>query len=90
MIVYYLYKAGERLADCPFPIKEGDICMLFDGEFVKTIYIDNAVDSDSIWRTINILIPSHYEVITSLKMTLCYVPPMKMDIAMVIKGCSCS
>ena len=50
MIVYYLYKAGERLADCPFPIKEGDICMLFDGEFVKTIYIDNAVDSDSIWR----------------------------------------
>ena len=50
MIVYYLYKAGGRLADCPFPIKEGDICMLYDGEFVKTIYIDNAVDGDSIWR----------------------------------------
>ena len=50
MIVYYLYKASDKLKDYPFPIKEGDICMLYDGEFVKTVYINNIVEADSIWR----------------------------------------
>lgn len=50
MVVYYINKKGECLADYPYPIKEGDICMLYDGEVVKTIYIDNETETDSIWR----------------------------------------
>lgn len=50
MIVYYVNKVSEKLKDCHYPITEGDICMLYDGEVVKTIFIDNEVDSDSIWR----------------------------------------
>lgn len=50
MVVYYLNKVSERLADYRYPIKEGDICMLYDGEKVKTIYVDNETEVDSIWR----------------------------------------
>ena len=50
MVVYYINKSSDNLADYPYPIKEGDICMLYDGEFVKTIYIDSETDSSSIWR----------------------------------------
>ena len=50
MVVYYINKVGESLSDYRLPIKEGDICMLYDGEVVKTIYIDSEVDADSIWR----------------------------------------
>lgn len=50
MVVYYIKKAGESLADYRYPIKEGDICMLYDGDVVKTVYIDSEIDSDSIWR----------------------------------------
>ena len=50
MVVYYINKVSENLADYPYPIKEGDICMLYDGEIVKTVYIDSERDSDSIWR----------------------------------------
>lgn len=50
MVVYYIKKVGESLADYRYPIKEGDICMLYDGEVIKTIYIDSETDSDSIWR----------------------------------------
>ena len=50
MVVYYINKVGESLADYRYPIQEGDICMLYDGEVVKTIYIDNEIDADSIWR----------------------------------------
>lgn len=50
MVVYYINKNSENLADYPYPIKEGDICMLYDGEVVKTIYIDSEADVDSIWR----------------------------------------
>lgn len=50
MVVYYINKVSENLADYPFSIKEGDICMLYDGEQIKTIYIDSERDKDSIWR----------------------------------------
>ena len=50
MVVYYIKKTGESLADYRYPIKEGDICMLYDGDVVKTVYIDSEIDSDSIWR----------------------------------------
>ena len=50
MVVYYIKKVGESLADYRYPIKEGDICMLYDGDVVKTVYIDSEIDSDSIWR----------------------------------------
>ena len=50
MVVYYLYKVSESLTDYRYPIKEGDICLLYDGEVVKTIYVDSETDADSIWR----------------------------------------
>ena len=50
MVVYYINKVSERLSDCRYPIKEGDICMLYDGEVAKTIYVDSEVEEDSIWR----------------------------------------
>ena len=50
MVVYYIKKVGESLADYRYPIKDGDICMLYDGEAIKTIYIDSELDPDSIWR----------------------------------------
>lgn len=50
MVVYYLNKVSERLADYRYPIKEGDICMLYDGDAVKTIYVDSETEADSIWR----------------------------------------
>lgn len=50
MVVYYIKKEGENLADYRYPIKEGDICMLYDGEVIKTVYIDSELDSNSIWR----------------------------------------
>lgn len=50
MVVYYINKKSESLTDYPYPIKEGDICMLYDGEVIKTIYIDSETDEDSIWR----------------------------------------
>lgn len=50
MVVYYIKKISERLLDYRYPIKEGDICLLYDGEVIKTVYIDSEIDSDSIWR----------------------------------------
>lgn len=50
MVVYYINKKGENLSDCHFPIKKGDICMLYDGVVIKTIYIDSEREPDSIWR----------------------------------------
>ena len=50
MVVYYLNKVSERLTDYRYPIKEGDICMLYDGDAVKTIYVDSETETDSIWR----------------------------------------
>ena len=50
MVVYYLNKVSERLADYHYPIKEGDICMLYDGDAVKIIYVDSETEADSIWR----------------------------------------
>ena len=50
MVVYYVNKVSEYLVDYHYPIKHGDICMLYDGEVVKTIYIDGETSSDSIWR----------------------------------------
>lgn len=50
MVVYYLYKVSEKLTDYRYPIKEGDICMLYDGDAVKTIYVDSETETDSIWR----------------------------------------
>ncbi len=50
MVIYYINKVSEKLADYRYPIKEGDICMLYDGETVKTIYVDSERDTDSIWR----------------------------------------
>ena len=50
MVVYYIKKEGESLADYRYPIKEGDICMLYDGEIIKTVYIDSELDPNSIWR----------------------------------------
>ena len=50
MVVYYINKVSENLADYRYPIKDGDICMLYDGEVIKTIYIDSERDTDSIWR----------------------------------------
>ena len=50
MVVYYIKKAGENVADYRYPIKEGDICMLYDGEVIKTVYIDGELDPNSIWR----------------------------------------
>ena len=50
MVVYYIKKEGESLADYRYPIKEGDICMLYDGEVIKTVYIDSELDPNSIWR----------------------------------------
>lgn len=50
MVVYYIKKEGESLNDYRYPIKEGDICMLYDGEVIKTIYIDSELDPNSIWR----------------------------------------
>ncbi len=50
MVVYYIKKEGENLADYRYPIKEGDICMLYDGEVIKTVYIDSELDPNSIWR----------------------------------------
>lgn len=50
MVVYYLNKVSERVADYRYPIKEGDICMLYDGDAVKTIYVDSETEADSIWR----------------------------------------
>ena len=50
MVVYYINKVSERLADCRYPVKEGDVCMLYDGDAVKSIYIDSETDDGSIWR----------------------------------------
>ena len=50
MVVYYIKKTSENLADYRYPIKEGDLCMLYDGEVIKTIYIDSERDTNSIWR----------------------------------------
>lgn len=50
MVVYYINKVSEKLSDYHYSLKEGDICMLYDGEVVKTIYIDSEKDDDSIWR----------------------------------------
>lgn len=50
MVLYYITKRSDLLSDYSFPFKEGDICLLHDGDYVKTIYLDSEVESDSIWR----------------------------------------
>lgn len=50
MVVYYIKKEGESLSDYRYPIKEGDICMLYDGEIIKVVYIDSELEPNSIWR----------------------------------------
>ena len=50
MVVYYINKVSDILHEYAFPIKEGDICMLYDGTVVKIIYVDSEVENDSIWR----------------------------------------
>lgn len=50
MIVYYISKISDNLNTYPFPIKEGDICMLHEGNLVKTVFIDSKVEEDSIFR----------------------------------------
>lgn len=50
MVVYYINKESDNLSTYTFPFKEGDICMLHEGDIVKTVYIDSEVDDDSIFR----------------------------------------
>lgn len=50
MVIYYINKTSEYLMDYRYPIKEGDVCLLYDGDVVKTIYIDSETDTNSIWH----------------------------------------
>ena len=50
MVVYYINKVSDNLSTYTFPFKEGDICMLHEGDIVKTVYIDSEVEDDSIFR----------------------------------------
>lgn len=50
MVVYYINKVSDNLRTYTFPFKEGDICMLHEGDIVKTVYIDSEVEDDSIFR----------------------------------------
>lgn len=50
MVVYFLNRLSDNLNAYSFPIKEGDICMLHEGDIVKTVFIDSEVEDDSIFR----------------------------------------
>lgn len=50
MVVYYINKVSDNLRTYTFPFKEGDICMLHEGDIVKTVYIDSEVENNSIFR----------------------------------------
>lgn len=50
MVVYYINKVNDNLRTYTFPFKEGDICMLHEGDIVKTVYIDSEVEDNSIFR----------------------------------------
>ena len=50
MVVYYINKVNDNLRAYNFPFKEGDICMLHEGDIVKTVYIDSEVEDNSIFR----------------------------------------
>ena len=50
MVVYYINKVSDNLRTYTFPFKEGDICMLHEGDIVKTVYIDSEVEDNSIFR----------------------------------------
>ena len=50
MVVYYINKVNDNLRVYSFPFKEGDICMLHEGDIVKTVYIDSEVEDNSIFR----------------------------------------
>ncbi len=50
MVVYYINKVSDNLRTYTFPFKEGDICMLHEGDIVKTVYIDSEVGNNSIFR----------------------------------------
>lgn len=50
MVVYYINKVSDNLRTYTFPFKEGDICMLHEGDIVKTVYIDSDVEDNSIFR----------------------------------------
>ena len=50
MVVYYINKVNDNLRAYSFPFKEGDICMLHEGNIVKTVYIDSEVEDNSIFR----------------------------------------
>ena len=38
MVVYYINKVSDNLRTYTFPFKEGDICMLHEGDIIKTVY----------------------------------------------------
>lgn len=50
MVVYYINKVSDNLRTYTFPFKGGDICMLHEGDIVKTVYIDSEVEDNSIFR----------------------------------------
>lgn len=50
MVVYYINRVSDNLRIYTFPFKEGDICMLHEGDIVKTVYIDSEVEDNSIFR----------------------------------------
>ena len=50
MVVYYINKVSDNLRTYTFPFKEGDICMLHEGDIVKMVYIDSEVENNSIFR----------------------------------------
>ena len=50
MVVYYINKVSDNLRTYTFPFKEGDICMLHEGDIIKTVYIDSEVEDNSIFR----------------------------------------
>lgn len=50
MVVYYINKVSDNLRTYTFPFKEVDICMLHEGDIVKTVYIDSEVENNSIFR----------------------------------------
>ena len=50
MVVYYINEVSDNLRTYTFPFKEGDICMLHEGDIVKTVYIDSDVEDNSIFR----------------------------------------
>ena len=50
MVVYYINKVSDNLSTYTFPFKKGDVCLLHEGDIVKTVYIDSEVEENSIFR----------------------------------------